>query len=66
MSKPACARCSLIRTVLLSVLLGAGAGFAVHFYGGSQTTSMLATFFAAISPLLWQARRNRIRREDAE
>lgn len=66
MSKPACPRCRLIRTVLLSILLGGAAGFAVHVYGGSQTASMLATFFAAISPLLWQARRNRMRTEDRE
>jgi len=64
MGKAACARCGMIRMVLLSILLGAGAGFAVHAYGGSQTASMLATFFGAIFPLLWQARRNRRRRGD--
>jgi len=63
-AKADCPRCVLIRTVLLCVLLGSAAGFAVHAYGGSQESSMLATFFAAIVPLLWQARRNRIHRKD--
>ena len=44
----------------------AAAGFAVLKLGGSQNDSMLATFFGAIAPLLWLARKNRIRREDPE
>jgi hypothetical protein len=49
----------MIRTGLLSVLLGGAAGFAVLFNGGSSNLSMAATFFGAIAPLLWQVRRNR-------
>jgi len=64
--KAKCPRCRAIRTILLSVLLGGAAGFAVLKLGGSQNDSMLATFFGAIAPLLWLARKNRIRREDAE
>jgi len=61
-----CPRCRVIRTILLSLLLGGAAGFAVLKLGGSQTDSMLATFFGAITPLLWLARKNRIRRADPE
>jgi hypothetical protein len=61
-----CPRCRAIRTILLSALLGGVAGFAVLKLGGSQNDSMLATFFSAIAPLLWLARKNRFRREDSE
>lgn len=60
---PGCVRCARIRLVLLSVVLGAGAGFAVLACGGSQDSSMAATFFAAIAPVLWHARSSR-RRND--
>ena len=46
--------------VLLSVLLGGGGGFLVLRLGGSQTLSMIATFFGAIAPVLWIARRRRL------
>jgi len=65
MAKAECPRCRLIRTVLLSILLGGAAGFAVLAYGGSQNGSMLATFLAAIAPMLLQARKNRRRRDDS-
>jgi hypothetical protein len=61
MSGTKCPRCRLIRIVLLSVLLGGGAGFGVLAYGGSPNLSMSATFLGAIVPLLWLARQNRIR-----
>jgi hypothetical protein len=61
-----CPRCRAIRTILLSVLLGGAAGFAALKLGGSQNDSMLATFFGAIAPLLWLARKNPIRDEDPE
>ena len=66
MPKPECLRCRMIGTVVLCALLGGAAGFAALAYGGSQSDSMLATFFAAIVPLLWQARKNRIGKEDSE
>jgi len=46
--------------VLLSVLLGGGAGLGVLAYGGSRDLSMTATFFAAMLPVLWWARQNRV------
>ena len=59
MSKTDCRLCRSVRTVLLSVLLGGGGGFLVLRLGGSQELSMLATFFGAIAPLMWAARRKR-------
>jgi hypothetical protein len=50
--------------VLLVVLLGAGAGFAVIALGGSSEWSMTATFLAALAPILWRARQNRSRGKD--
>ena len=50
-AKP-CAHCRLIRTILLSLLCGAGAGFAVLAYGGSTELSMALTFCAALVFLL--------------
>lgn len=66
MAKAECPRCGIVRTVLLSVLLGGAAGFAALAFGGSQSESMMATFFGAIAPLLWLARKNRIRKEDSK
>jgi len=63
MSERQCPRCRLIRTVLLSVLLGGGAGFGVLAYGASSDVSMTATFVGAILPLLWLARQNRAGRK---
>jgi len=59
-----CRACELVRTILLCVILGGAAGFGVLAYGGSQDASMVATFCAAIAPILWQARRNRTRDKD--
>jgi len=56
MSGTRCARCRLIRTVLLSALLGGGGGFAVLVLGGSQDLSMIITFCGAIAPVLWMNR----------
>lgn len=64
-ARPECPRCRVIRAVLLSLLIGGGAGFAVIAYGGSANLSMLATFFGALAPWLWYARKNRLRREDS-
>lgn len=66
MAEEGCSRCRIIRMVLLSLGLGGGAGFATLGYGGSSSLSMLATFFAALVPLLWHARHNRIRREGSQ
>jgi len=63
MSQTKCARCRLIRTVLLSVVLGAGAGFGVLAYGGSSNVSMTATFVGAFLPVLWLVRQNRAGRK---
>lgn len=63
MSGTRCPRCRLIRTILLSVLLGGGAGFAVLAYDGSSELSMAATFFGALAPVLWLVRQNRPTRE---
>ncbi len=49
---------------MLCIVLGGTAGYVVMLFGGSQDASMLATFFGAILPLLWQARRNRVRSDD--
>ena len=65
MKTSGCAPCRVLRTVLLVVLLGGAAGFAVLAAGGSQESSMMATFGAAITPLMWQARKGRSRRDDA-
>lgn len=54
-----CRTCRIIRTALLSLLLGAGAGFGVLTAGGSAEQSMLATFAGAIGPVLWLARKSR-------
>ena len=65
MKASGCAPCRVLRTVLLVVVLGGVAGFGVLAAGGSQESSMLATFAAAIAPVLWQARKERSRDEDA-
>lgn len=64
MSETICPRCRLIRTVLLAVVLGGGAGFGVSAYGGSPELSMAATFFGAMIPVLWLARQDRVRRDE--
>ena len=65
MKASACAPCRVLRMALLVILLGAAAGFGVLAAGGSQESSMMATFAAAIAPLLWQARKNRARNDES-
>lgn len=64
MKATACAPCQVLRMVFMIVLLGGMAGFAVLAAGGSQESSMMATFAAAIAPLLWRARNRRSRPDD--
>ena len=66
MSGTRCVSCRLIRTVLLSVLLGGGGGFAVLAVGGSQDLSMMATFCGAIAPVLWLNRNTAARKDRSE
>ena len=61
-----CSICRIIRTALLSVLLGAAAGYFVLDVSGSVDLSMTATFMGAIVPILWHARQNRVRREGSK
>ena len=61
MSGTDCPRCRLIRTVVLSTLLGGGAGFGVLALGGPSDLSMAATFAGAMVPVLWRVRQNRAR-----
>lgn len=60
MPKKPCPLCRNVRWILLSVLLGAGAGLGVHYIGASENVSMAATFGGAIVPIMWRARRRRI------
>lgn len=66
MNASACAPCRVLRMVLLILVLGGAAGFVVLAAGGSQESSMMATFIGAIAPLLWWARKNRIRKDESE
>lgn len=59
MAAGGCRLCRVIRTMLLSMLLGGAGGFGVLALGGSQRLSMVCTFFGAALPLLWWARKNR-------
>jgi hypothetical protein len=52
--------------VLLILVLGRVDGFVVLAAGGSQESSMMATFFGAIAPLMWLARKNRIRKDESD
>lgn len=54
-----CRLCRNVRLVLLSVVLGGVAGFAVIRGGGSTDLSMVATFFGALVPVVWHVRRHR-------
>ncbi len=54
-----CRLCRNARLVLLSVVLGSVAGFAVIKGGGSTDLSMVATFFGALAPVVWHVRRQR-------
>ncbi len=65
-TKKSCRICLVVRTFVLSAFLGAGAGYGVLAVGGSAGLSMAATFFAAIAPILWLARQNRISRTGSE
>ena len=60
MREKVCARCRLLRTALLCSVLGGAAGFVVLAYGGSANESMAATFLAALVPVLWYNRQNRL------
>jgi len=51
-----CRVCLLIRTVILAVVMGGGAGYLVAQSVGPGKLSMLATFFGAIVPLMWYVR----------
>ena len=59
MSKTTCRRCLWIRALILAMLLGAAAGWLSIHYGAGRQLSMLATFVAAVLPLLWYARSTR-------
>jgi hypothetical protein len=58
-----CSACRIIRTLLLAVVLGGGAGYWVLDTGGSADLSMAATFLGAIAPILWHVRKDRIRKQ---
>lgn len=66
MNASACAPCRVLRMVLLIIVLSGVAGFVVLAAGGSQESSMMATFFGAIAPLMWLARKNRIRKDESD
>lgn len=51
-----CRLCLLVRTVILAIVLGAGAGYLVVQSVGPGNLSMLATFFGALLPVLWYVR----------
>ncbi len=57
-----CRVCLLIRTVLLAIVLGGGAGWLVAQSLGPGNLSMIATFFGALLPVLWYVRDTRPRR----
>ena len=59
-----CRSCRTLWVALLSVLLGGSAGFAVLAYGGSRDASMVATFVAAMVPILVSSRHNREQTKD--
>jgi disulfide bond formation protein DsbB len=59
MSEKPCALCRNIRLLLVSVILGGGAGLLADALGAGAHLSMATTFFGAIVPVVWQARRQR-------
>jgi hypothetical protein len=59
MSRRPCPFCRLARTGLLSLALGAAAGYAAARSAVGADAGMLATFVAALLPWLWWARRQR-------
>jgi disulfide bond formation protein DsbB len=61
MPEKPCALCRNIRLLLVSVILGSGAGLLADALGAATHLSMATTFFAAMVPILWQARRQRRR-----
>jgi len=66
MSRKPCPFCRTARTVLLSLLLGAAAGYAAVASGVGTDTGMLATFVAALLPWLWWGRRHRLDKRPPE
>lgn len=54
-----CRLCAKIAVLVMCAGLGAGAGLGADALGASRELSMAATFFAAMAPLLWWARRSR-------
>ena len=62
MGSPTCRKCLLIRTVLMTLLMGGGAGWLALWLGAGQQVSMLATFFGAMLPIMSYARQTRPRR----
>lgn len=60
-----CRLCRYARLILLAGLLGAASGFGANAAGWNASWSMSATFFGAIIPLLWFARRNRRRNDES-
>ncbi len=49
----------MVRTFLLSALLGGGGGYAAAMHFGPGGLSMLVTFFGALLPVLWYVRDRR-------
>jgi len=59
MKIPGCKRCLKLRTALLAMICGAGAGALAIGWGAGSQVSMTATFFGAIVPVLWYSRKTR-------
>lgn len=51
-----CRLCLLLRTVLLSLILGGGGGYWAAQQFGPGDLSMIVTFFGALLPILWYVR----------
>jgi disulfide bond formation protein DsbB len=60
MRRRPCPFCRLARTGLLSLVLGAVAGYAADRSDAGADVGMLATFVAALLPWLWWGRRHRL------
>lgn len=54
-----CRLCLMVRTVLLSVVLGGGGGYWATQQFGPGSLSMTVTFFGALLPVLWYLRDKR-------
>lgn len=51
-----CRLCLILRTVLLSAVLGGGGGYWAAQQFGPGSLSMILTFFGALLPILWYVR----------